>query len=362
MSQPPSLADWDARPFDAFAAFVVTPEFVLTSSRQRDVPLPVSQESATVYKFMFGKFATWMLERGLRMSTVNAADLRRFIELSKDGHRDLNSKIAYRYLRLLERCFDYLGRTPNPARQAIAATDRAHLAEDAPMIALGQDDLQRFLAALPPGRGDDTEGHAGWKRRRDRAMQIVMALAGLRVAEAIGLLVDEVGRQPDIEGAIELNITPEAKHRTSYEHTATLPRAGVAELTAWLEERAELKIPGDLVFPANLAGEPLHKATVYRQTRATFERAGVKVPRAGGRTLRNSFAVQQLEQGVSRSELTTALGLALERSTEAYRYARRHEALEDDATEGAGALAAPDDRDDADDADDGVEPAAPSPR
>jgi hypothetical protein len=106
MSQPPSLADWDARPFDAFAAFVVTPDFVLTSSRQRDVPLPVSRESATVYKFMFGKFATWMLERGLRMSTVNAADLRRFIELSKDGHRDLNSKIAYRYLRLLERCFE----------------------------------------------------------------------------------------------------------------------------------------------------------------------------------------------------------------------------------------------------------------
>lgn len=359
MTQPPSLAEWDARPFDAFAAFVVTPEFVLTSSRQRDVPLPVSQESATVYKFMFGKFATWMFERGLRMSTVNAADLGRFIELSKDGHRDLNSKIAYRYLRLLERCFEYLGRTPNPARQAIAATDRAHLAEDAPMIALGQDDLQRFLAALPPGRGDDSEGHAGWKRRRDRAMQIVMALAGLRVAEAIGLLVDEVGRQPDIEGAIELNITPEAKHRTSYEHTATLPRVGVAELTAWLEERAELKIPGDLVFPANLAGEPLHKATVYRQTRATFERAGIGVPRAGGRTLRNSFAVQQLEQGVSRSELTTALGLALERSTEAYRYARRHEAPEHDAAEDTAATAAPIDQNAPDDDPD---QAAPRPR
>jgi len=326
MPQPPSLAEWDARPFDAFAAFVATPEFVLTSSRQRDnAPLPISAESAAIYKFMFGKFATWMLEHGLRMSTLNADDLRRFIELSKDGQRDLNSKIAYRYLRLLERCFEYLGRAPNPARQAIIATDRAHLAEDAPMTALGQDDLQRFLAALPAGRPEDMEGHAGWKRRRDRAMQIVMAMAGLRVAEAIGLLLDEVGRQPDIEGAIELNITPEAKHRTSYEHTARLPRDGVTELTAWLKERAELEIPGGLVFPANLEGEPLHKATVYRQTRATFQRAGIAVSRAGGRTLRNSFAVQQLEQGVPRSELTTALGLALERSAEAYRYARVYE-------------------------------------
>jgi integrase/recombinase XerD len=348
MRQLPSHADWDARPFDAFAAFVVTPEFVLTSSRQSDpVPLPISSESATIYKFMFGKFATWMLERGLKMSTVNAADLRRFIELSKDGQRDLNSKIAYRYLRLLERCFEHLGRAPNPARQAIVATDRAHLAEDAPMTALGADDLQRFLAALPAGRRDDTDGHAGWKRRRDRAMQIVMALAGLRVAEAIGLLIDEVGRQPGIDGGLELNITPEAKHRTSYEHTTTLPGAGVAELTAWLKERAELRIPGDLVFPANLEGEPLHKATVYRQTRATFERAGIAAARAGGRTLRNSFAVQQLEQGVPRSELTTALGLALERSTEAYRYARLHEAADDGVTDdGATEDGAPDDADD----------------
>ena len=340
MSHPPSLAEWDKRPVEAFAAFVVTPEFVLTSSRQRDVPLPVSKESAAIYRFMFGKFATWMLERGLRMSTVNAADLRRFIELSKDGRRDLNSKIAYRYLRLLERCFEYLGRAPNPARQAIAATDRAHLAEDAPMMALGPDDLQRFLAALPAGRTDDMEGHAGWKRRRDRAMQIVMALAGLRVAEAIGLLLDEVGRQPDIDGAIELNITPEGKHRTSHEHMVKLPRGGVAELTAWLKERAALEIPGDLVFPANLEGEALHKATVYRQTRATFERAGIAVARAGGRTLRNSFAVQQLEQGVPPDELTTALGLALERSTEAYRYARLHEAP--DETPGADTPPAPD--------------------
>jgi site-specific recombinase XerD len=270
------------------------------------------------------------------MSTVNAADLRRFIELSKDGQRDLNSKIAYRYLRLLERCFDYLGRAPNPAQQAIIATDRAHLAEDAPMTALGPDDLQRFLAALPAGRTDDMEGHAGWKRRRDRAMQVVMALAGLRVAAAIGLLLDEVGRQPDIDGALTLTITPEAKHRTSYEHTTTLPRAGVAELSAWLQERDALEIPGNLVFPANLEGEPLHKATVYRQTRATFERAGIAVSRAGGRTLRNSFAVQQLEQGMSRGELTTALGLALERSTEAYKYARLHEASGDAAPDDDG--------------------------
>jgi site-specific recombinase XerD len=318
-----SLDAWDRNPVATFAAFVATPEFVLTSSRQRDIiPIPVSNESAAIYRFMFGKFAAWMLEQRLTMSRVGAADLQRFIGHKTDGKPDLNSKIAYRYLRLLERCYDWLERAPNPAREAIAATDRAHLAQDAPMTALTAEELQRFLAALPAGRDPEQKGHAGWKRRRDRAMQVVMALAGLRVAEAVGLLVSEIGRQTLVDGGLELNITPEHKHRTSYEHTTVLPREGVAELLAWLDERAELKIPGDLAFPASLEGEPLHKATVYRQVKASFARAGISPARAGGRTLRNTFASQQWQQGTPADEMTTLLGVALERSAQAYKYAR----------------------------------------
>jgi site-specific recombinase XerD len=317
------LAAWDANPLTSFAKFIASPDFVLTSSRQRDlVPRPLSPESAAIYTFMFGKFAAWMLEERLKMSTVSARDLHRFVQLAHDGHRDLNSKIAYRYLRLLERCYEFLERSPNPARDAIVGIDRAQITRDQPMTALNADELQRFLDALPGQRADEDGKNAGWKRRRDRAMQLTMALAGLRVAEAIGLLVDEVGRQADVEGGLPLNITPEHKHRTSYEHTTRLPKEGVAELLAWLKERAGLGIPGDLAFPANLEGEPLHKATVYRQVKATFERAGLAVSRAGGRTLRNTFASQQLRQGTPQSELTTALGLALERSAEAYKYAK----------------------------------------
>jgi site-specific recombinase XerD len=317
------LAAWDRDPVKRFADFVATPDFVLTSSRQRELsPKPVSPESAAIYKFMFGKFAAWMLDERLKMSTVTARDLHRFVQLAHDGHRDLNSKIAYRYLRLLERCYEYLQRAPNPARDAIVGIDRAQITRDAPMTALNAEELERFMAALPGQRGDEDTKGAGWKRRRDRAMQVTMALAGLRVAEAIGLLVEEVGRQVDVEGGITLTITPEHKHPTSYEHTTTLPKEGVDELRAWLKERADLNIPGGLAFPANMEGEPLHKATVYRQVKATFERAGLAVPRAGGRTLRNTFASQQLRQGTPQSELTTTLGLALERSAEAYKYAR----------------------------------------
>ena len=333
-ADPRSIHTWDRAPNVAFAAFVASVDFVLSSSRQSEVPKPLSAASAAVYTFMFGKFSAWMVSEKRTMSSVDAADLGRFIALTTDGKRDLNSKIAYRYLRLLERCFDYLERSPNPARTAIALTDRAHLAKDAPMTALTADELARFMAALPAGPDDKNKDGAGaWKRRRDRAMQIVMALSGLRVAEAVGLLVDEVARQADIEGGLELNITPEAKHPTSHEHTTVLPREGVAELTAWLAERAARKIPGGLVFPANMDGEPLHKATVYRQVRATFQRAGIAIARAGGRTLRNTFANQQLKGGASQAELTDVLGLALERSAAAYKYARTNP--EDGAEHGA---------------------------
>lgn len=325
----PSLSAWDRRPVDMFADFVVTTAFVETSSRQRGaVSLPISPESAAIYRFMFGKFAAWLPERGLKLSTVSSSDLKEFVLLSRRGKRDLNSKIAYRYLRLLERVFEYLGRAPNPARQAIVEADQALMTKDAPMTALDADQLGRFLAALPAARDEERASGAHWKRRRDRAMQVVMALSGLRVAEAIGLLVDEVGRQADVDGGIELAITPEAKHPTSYEHSVILPALGVAALFDWLKERAALEIPGGLAFPANLDGEPLHKATVYRQVKATFQRAGIPVSHAGGRTLRNTFAFQQLRQGTPQDALTTALGLALERSTEAYRHARVREEQE----------------------------------
>jgi hypothetical protein len=65
-------------------------------------------------------------------------------------------------------------------------------------------------------------------------------------------------------------------------------------------------------------GEPLDKATVYRQVKATFARAGINVPRSGGRTLRNTFAVKGFSEGTPASEMVERLGLALERSTQPY--------------------------------------------
>lgn len=138
-------------------------------------------------------------------------------------------------------------------------------------------------------------------------MQVVMVLAGLRVTEAIGLLVHDVGHQVALDGSVGLTITPKEKHDTSDEHITSLPREGVAELRPWLDERQrmvkELALPGLLVFPANVLGGKMTNKTVYKQIRATFERAGLDISGAGGQRLRNTFAKEQLDNGSSPDQL-----------------------------------------------------------
>lgn len=153
-------------------------------------------------------------------------------------------------------------------------------------------------------------------------MQVTIAMAGLRVSEAVGLLVSEVGRQAGLDGSIVLTITPDEKLDTSHEHEVPLPRRGADELRCWLEEREAMAIPGQFVFPANLTGAKMTRKTVYVQMRATFERAGMDLARSGGRTLRNTFARQQLDKGTKAEELKDVLGLALERSAADYKLTR----------------------------------------
>lgn len=321
-----SLTSWNADPPQAFKKFVASAAFADTGRRTRadGTPRLLSPASTKIYVFMFNNLAGWLLEQGLKFSSVTQADLLRFIDRRVKGKRVLNSKIAYRYLRLLERCYEHLEATPNPAQQAILGIDRAHMAQDEAGRALSPEQLERFFAALP-GEAPRQQGNkpfGGWKRRRDRAMQLVIALAGLRVSEAVGLLIAEVGRQAALDGSIALTITPDEKHDTSHEHAVTLPRMGAEALQAWLEERESMAIPGEFVFPANLTGARMTRKTVYMQMRATFERAGMDLARSGGRTLRNTFAKQQLEQGTPADELKDVLGLALERSAADYQLVR----------------------------------------
>jgi integrase/recombinase XerD len=319
----PLLALWDTQPAQQFSLFVRTQEFARISRRAGSAapPKPLSSDSVQVYVTMFGKFVRWMVRHGCTFSTLTPGDLHDFISAGENGKRELNSAIARRYLRLLERCYLHLNVSPNPAQIALLREEQTRgLAQDAAMVVLSTEQAERFAAALPDVPPKVRRGAlwSGWKRRRDRAMQLVMMCAGLKVAEVIGLHSDEIEPTPELDGAHRIKLTPADKHDTSYKHETLLPAFAAAEVLRWLAERQAMKLPGPLLFPANPRGEPLDKATVYRQVKATFERAGIAVPRSGGRTLRNTFAVRGFSEGAPASEMVERLGLALERSTQPY--------------------------------------------
>ena len=321
---------WDTNPVAAFDKFIQSPDFARTSHRLGlTEPKPVSKKSAHIYRSMFGKFALWLARENKKFSLIIEQDLIRFISRNRaDGEQ--NSLISRRHLRLLERCYKHLRIQPNPASAALQiANANGYIAQDHGMQVLDSADIATFINALPPlGQpGPNRTGRPpkAWKRRRDHAMQATMLFAGLKVAETIGLRLSEI--DDPFSGAfgdeaIVLAINPEGKHDTSHAHDTVLRAYGALALRTWLKERDTLGIKGDLVFPGDLAGNPLSAVTVYRQVRATFGRAGINVDHNGGRTLRNTFAVEELKGGRTLADLKKLLGLALERSAGIYEVAK----------------------------------------
>lgn len=337
----PNPKQWDADPLMSFRTFVQTAEFARTSRRLGEAdPAPVSAKSAAIYVFMFSKFATWLAVQKKPFSQVGEQDLVRFVSQIR-RRREQNSDITGRYLRLLERCYTHLQIAPNPATSAIKlATENRYLAKNQGTEALEQEQIDAFVAALP-SLEQTNANRAGrlpkaWKRRRDHAVQATMLFGGLRVAEAIGLHISEVDDTFN-HGPIRLNINPEDKHDTSYEHETVVYDYGADALRRWLVERMAVDkkgnpiLQGDLVFPGDHTGKPMSKTTLWRQVKATFDRAGLDVSRSGGRTLRNTFAAQELKNGRPKSDLKKYLGLALERSAEIYETAKPRKKRSDEA-------------------------------
>lgn len=325
----PKAQIWDPNPMVAFGDFIRTDEFLRTGRRtetQAENPSQISTDTERVYLAMFGKFVRWHAgSRRLNkkpFSTLSANDLVEFIDSLND---EVDSGVGNRYLRLLERCYQHLGLFPNPAALAsILIRNEGKRKSDALTFVLNEEQFKRFIAALPEHNVKEYRPSrtTGWKRRRDRAMQLMMLCAGVKVAEAVGMLVSEIPRQPQTDGTLRIRISSEGKHETIHPHWTALRKEAIADVIKWLDERLAMGdaglLKGPLLFPSNAEGEPLSKASVYRQTANTFKRAGINGTRVGGRTLRNTYAVQDIKNGVASADLADKMGLAKEDSVGIY--------------------------------------------
>lgn len=322
---------WRADPLRAFESFIATTEFVelgrhATRKRETGKEIrPIKRESATVYIHMFRNYLRWLAGRQLSLHNVSATDVMEFLDAPHvDEHnrvRKIRSLIRVRYLRLFERVYAHLGITPNPAQHAAFDAFKSTTAGlDKPMVYLSEDAQARFLEHLPKAPLYDPASPTApsWKRRRDRAMLALMLGAGLKVSEVLSLRLDQVGERAH-DGSITIAFPPATPNGTG--HMTVLRPFAAKHVIPWIGERNARVIPGrvQLLFPATLtANTVLHKATVYRRVKATFEKAGIDVERMGGRTLRNSFAVRELESGTSMDLVKQYMGHQELRSTERY--------------------------------------------
>lgn len=322
---------WRTDPAVAFAAFVTDPEFLRLSHRKKaGNPGPVRSSSAKVYSAMFNRFLRWLREQQGHKAIydVTDEDVLAFLEQrNSDGARILEGATVRRqYLSLLERVFNHLKIEPNPARHflfnAIRQRSTGLLGHDEPKALLANDaQCIAFMRALPAAGTDTRESTKGWKKRRDCGMQALMLGAGLKVSQVINLEIDAIGKK-DLSGSVPVTVSVKASGGTVRTHQTWLRPFAVDHVLAWVDERKRLNIPGKRLFPASLAEDRgLNPASLYRQVKASFARAGIDVQREGGRTLRNSFAIRELTAGSDAELVSEFLGHRELRSLEPYQLA-----------------------------------------
>jgi integrase/recombinase XerD len=330
---------WNTDPMAAFDAFVLSPRFLELGRRpakkraagEEGGPAPIRAGSVKVYRAMFGKFLRWTAERQTSLTQVTSAELHQFLDgrMSgrREGRKDLNSMIRLRYLRLLERVYSHLEIEPNPARlTAFQVHASGASGKDAPKSYLTETEQRAFMQALPeytlayPG-----ESPKAWKRRRDRALLAMLVGAGLKVSEAIGLYVENVGAAA-ADGSVDITVSPGATGGISRWHTTTLRAFAAPEVLVWLQERQAMPIGSKLLFPANLDGKRLNPSTVYLYVKDVLARAGIDVKRKGPRTLRNTFAKRELAAGADPGDVIEYMGLFEARSLDKYQGAERRRA------------------------------------
>lgn len=301
---------WLTAPQEALVAWLMAPDFVTTKA---GVAQPLRASSVVVYRAMGNKFVREVLggDNGSLPKTwrdIGTGDIHAFL-----AKNELKRGIRNRYLRLLERLFDHLmakGIVPgNPARGlAIKEPSKSNQGHDKTQW-LTEAQQEAVMAALPPPEG--------WKDARNRALIATVLGGGLKVSEVIKLTNGCVGARQE-DGSLYIDVYPGGAGRR---HRTRVAVFAAAILTEWMTTRKQLTIPGELLFPAKLAGGVLHPATLYRQVAAVLTEARIDptlIRHRGARTLRNTFAIHELEEGKPPELVGEYLGHRADRSTRYY--------------------------------------------
>jgi integrase len=258
-------------------------------------------ESADVYRDMWGLFVSWCVDRDALPSSIGERDVAAFLQ-SLGRHGPASKRYVLRMARLLERIehFDAAreGRMPNPAYTALRTSPGIRLSDTEANVPLPE-----FLSAKEAKAVIDfvTQRQVApaardawpWNDVRDRTSVAIQLGAGISPGEARALTLDQViiegGRVLGEPWALSLPGSGKFAARQT-----PLSSWAARQLAEWLQLRAHLAIPGPYVFPSTRAGRAWSKPSATNACRSVLERAGIADPSGGSFKLRHTFALRQL--------------------------------------------------------------------
>lgn len=346
---------WATNPVLAFEGLLASPAFVALGRREltgrgpgdserlggaseTEAPyVPVSEKSAKVYKAMFGAFVHHLKSLDLQVPAAKPEHIAHFIE-----DKERTNGVRHRYIRLLERVYEHM------LQRGIVKFNAASLA--APLLVSAPKRPRKLDLPTAFVSKESRTGLADtvlrtmldsddWRNVRDAAMAAILLGGGLKVYELSAMRTSWlVGTHPDY--TIEIPAVG-----VSRPHRVPLPALAADCVKAWLRCRHLMGFVQPLMFVNSQAegrleyvptvsrftgghkiSSGLDKSTVYRRVKAILKEAGVDVPRMGGRTLRNTYAVTELANGQSSALVEERLGLREAKSLTRYINAAKREA------------------------------------
>lgn len=285
----------------------------------------LKEGSAKVYREMWFAFADYCAIHSLCLETLSQKDIVAFLELRARGEGNarmlpkgasLSPRYAWRMLTLIERitCFVAEREQKGPNR---AARDLLELPAYRYANARQKDPLPEYysepqvqqiilhLSALSEA-ADALPSH--WKEIRDHTAVGLMLGAGLTPGDVRAIRIDGVfvagGKVPGLPWKLALpgNGNSPARETPIAEWAARL-------LAQWMKVRAAQGVPGAVLFPSTLSGKPLSHAACYKVCKAVLQDAGMDDEAGGIFKLRHTFALRQLADGKSETEVARWLGL-----------------------------------------------------
>ncbi len=279
-----------------------------------DSQVSYAPHSIAQYSAMIGTAADWLhKERERHLVDARPADVEAFLKsLRGRGGQPASAGTVRRYIGTLTMLFNHLTQAGLMAASPIEAVQQrlkqGGTVRNAPRF-LSVEQSQSYIQWV------NQQPRPGWCDQRDAALRCIYLACGITVEESLRLTTSDLvtnGKHPMLHIRTPSPVS-----------SRQLPLPGWSQpvLESWSQTRAQLHVGGNVLFVARKrsptvevdGGEPMPHAIstseLYEIIRPAMEAAGMAQDQLGPQTLRNTYAVRQIDQGIDNATLMKWLGL-----------------------------------------------------